>query len=95
MRTSRLPLGIGLALCVAVCAAHGSKSSKSSGGPYRVYWHTVDNGGGQSQRDSYRVTGSVGQPDAGAAQGGIYRVRSGFWPLAPAQSGAIFRDGFE
>jgi len=68
---------------------------ESSGGPYRLHWHTIDNGGGQSQRDTYRVTGTIAQPDAGIAQGGIYRVRSGFWPLAPVQSASLFSNGFE
>lgn len=84
-----------LLLCILPAAARDVPGGKSAGGPYRLHWHTIDNGGGTSQRDTYRLTGTVGQPDAGTSQGGIYRVRSGFWPLAPAQSGDIFRDSFE
>lgn len=84
-----------LASLSATAAKPEPRAPSSTGGPYRVYWHTVDNGGGQSSRDIYRLTGTTGQADAGVSQGGIYRVRSGFWPLAPAQSSDIFRDGFE
>jgi hypothetical protein len=79
----------------ALAAEYEPATPSSSGGPYRVYWHTVDNGGGLSQHDSYRVTGTIGQADAGTATSGPYRLRSGFWPLSPAQSSDIFRDGFE
>lgn len=46
-------------------------------------WYTVDGGGGG--RDCFggasglRLCGTIGQPDAGAAQAGTLKLQSGFW----------------
>jgi hypothetical protein len=54
---------------------------------------TVDGGGGAAQGTRYRLTGSIGQPDAiPLLYGGRYRLGGGFW--ADPQP-LIFRDGFE
>lgn len=47
--------------------------------PQHVDWRTVDGGGGVSTGSGYRVSGTVGQPDAGVLIGGGYQVNGGFW----------------
>src|SRR6185369_4635099 len=46
-----------------------------------VNWWTVDGGGGTSSGGAYSVTGTIGQPDAGAMTGGAYAIVGGFWAL--------------
>ncbi len=51
---------------------------------YSLDWWTVDAGGGVSQGGSFRLSGAVGQPDAGALYGGSYNLYGGFWTGASA-----------
>jgi len=54
-----------------------------SGGGYDLSWWTVDGGGGTVSESGYTLTGTAGQPDAGAAlSGGSYTLYGGFWPGA-------------
>jgi hypothetical protein len=46
---------------------------------FSVDWFTVDGGGGNSTGGVFSVSGTVGQPDAGAMIGGIYTLQGGFW----------------
>ncbi len=66
--------------------------------PYEVPWWTIDGGGGTSSGGIYTLSGTIGQPDAGAAMsGGIYSLSGGFWAGAggPAGCPADFNgDGF-
>jgi hypothetical protein len=48
---------------------------------YSIDWHTVDGGGGTSTGGVYAVTGTIGQPDAGAMSGGNYSIQGGFWSV--------------
>jgi hypothetical protein len=51
-------------------------------GGYDLSWWTVDGGGGtvSDGGSQYSLTGTVGQPDAGAAlTGGGYKLVGGFW----------------
>ena len=51
-----------------------------------VDWHTIDGGGGTSTGGVYSVSGTIGQPDAGAAMtGGNYSLTGGFWSLYAVQ----------
>jgi len=50
---------------------------------YNISWHTIDGGGGRSSGGSYVLTGTIGQPDAGAMSGGDYELLGGFWPGGP------------
>jgi len=62
-----------------------------SGGVYDLSWSTVDGGGGTVLTGgAYRVTGTVGQPDAGLSTGGAYALGGGFWG-----GGAVLPDGYE
>jgi hypothetical protein len=46
---------------------------------FSIPWWTVDNGGGASQGGTYRLSGTIGQPDAGSSSGGSFTLDSGFW----------------
>jgi hypothetical protein len=49
---------------------------------YSLDWYKVAGGGGTSTGTTYQVTGTIGQPDAGAAMtGGNYSLTGGFWSL--------------
>lgn len=48
-------------------------------GGYDLTWWTVDDGGGASTGGTYKMSGTLGQPDAGAMSGGAYRLGGGFW----------------
>jgi hypothetical protein len=50
-----------------------------------IPWHTVDGGGGTSTGGVYRVSGTIGQPDAsGPMTGGNFSLTGGFWALPQA-----------
>lgn len=46
---------------------------------YSIDWFTVDGGAGTSLGGAYSVTGTIGQPDAGAMSAGAYQLTGGFW----------------
>jgi hypothetical protein len=46
---------------------------------YAINWYSVDGGGGASTGATYAVTGTIGQPDAGALGGGSFTLQGGFW----------------
>src|SRR5208283_3250718 len=49
---------------------------------YSIDWYKVAGGGGTSTGATYQVTGTIGQPDAGASMsGGGYSLTGGFWGL--------------
>ena len=52
-------------------------------GDYQIVWSTIDNGGGQSSGGSYKLSGTIGQPDAEYSEGGSYEMLGGFWPGGP------------
>lgn len=45
---------------------------------WAINWWSVDGGGGMSSGGSWTLVGSIGQPDAGVAQGGAFRLEGGF-----------------
>ena len=51
---------------------------------YSIDWSTIDGGGGTSTGGVYTVSGTIGQPDAGAMSGGTYTLQGGFWGLIAA-----------
>jgi hypothetical protein len=54
---------------------------------YSIDWFTVDGGGGTSTGGVYAVSGTIGQPDAGAVMtGGPYSLSGGFWALYAVQT---------
>ena len=59
--------------------------SVSAFAQYSLDWYTVDGGGGTSTGKLYSVSGTIGQPDAGAMSGGNYSLQGGFWSIIAAQ----------
>jgi hypothetical protein len=54
-------------------------------GVYDISWYTVDGGGAQDlSGGSYSLSGTIGQPDAGALSGGAYSLNGGFWSSGAA-----------
>ena len=47
--------------------------------PYEITFFTIDGGGGTSSGGSYTLSGTIGQPDAGAMSGGSFTLEGGFW----------------
>lgn len=62
-----------------LCA--GSLTALSS----TIGWHTLDAGGGTVTGATYRISGTIGQPDAGPVMyGSSTRQQGGFWVLPAA-----------
>ncbi len=80
---------IGLIITLLLIA---SAAQAQSGGGYDLSWWTVDGGGGvgQSGGSSYTLEGTVGQPDAGVLEGGLYTMSGGFWGGAVAGEHLIY-----
>jgi len=54
---------------------------------FSINWYTIDGGGGTSTGGVYSVTGTIGQPDAGALMvGGNYTLQGGFWAIQAVQT---------
>ena len=56
----------------------------AAGQSYSIDWSTIDGGGGTSTGGVYAVSGTIGQPDAGAMTGGNYTLQGGFWGIIAA-----------
>ena len=53
---------------------------------YAIDWFTIDGGGAmESSSGQYALSGTIGQPDAGATASGTYSLEGGFWPGAQAR----------
>jgi hypothetical protein len=57
---------------------------RAAGQSYSIDWFTMDGGGGSSTGGGYSVSGSIGQPDAGAMSGGSFSLTGGVWSLIAA-----------
>lgn len=51
---------------------------------FSIDWFTIDGGGGTSTGGVYSVSGTIGQPDAGAMSGGNFTIQGGFWGILAA-----------
>ncbi len=81
-RTYLRRLGFALLAFSAVLAST-LRVSAQTGGVYDLTWHTNDGGGATSATGGiYNLGGTIGQPDAGAASGGVYAMTGGFWGIA-------------
>ncbi len=56
---------------------------------YDLSWYTIEGGGAmRSTGGSFELSGTIGQPDAGAMTGGAFELTGGFWfeiPLGDCQ----------
>lgn len=70
------------ALALGVLAA---PALAQSGAIYTITSSTVDSGGGVSTSITYKVSGTIGQHDAGDPTGATYTILGGFWvpPVVP------------
>jgi hypothetical protein len=71
-------------LVLGLCALAGIAPGQQS-----IDWWTVDGGGGTSTGGVFTVSGTIGQPDAGAMSGGQFSVTGGFWAVAAVQTPAL------
>jgi hypothetical protein len=46
---------------------------------FSLPWFSIDGGGGTSAGGQFSVSGTIGQPDAGALSGGVFKLEGGFW----------------
>ncbi len=46
---------------------------------YDPIWYSMDGGSMGSSGGTYRLSGTIGQPDAGTLSGGGFTLRGGFW----------------
>ena len=78
MRMRRTAIGIGT---VGVIAAVAVVVGAVGGGPeFDLSWHTIDGGGVmRSTGGDFELSGTIGQPDAGAMSGGDFTLTGGFW----------------
>jgi len=78
-----------VALLLAVLLAAGTAWAAASSA-YELSWWSVDGGGHTfSAGGGYTLGSTIGQPDAGALEGGGYVLGGGFW------GGGAVREGFE
>lgn len=81
-----------LALAVILLAAAWSPTMAQVGGPYDLRWGSIDCGGGSSAGGTIVLFATVGQPDAGSASGGAYKIDGGFVPPGPVPSDVEFTE---
>ena len=69
-----------------ICCAGGLVWGLTAHGQsYEIAWWTVDAGGGISTNGQFTLSGTMGQPDAGAPMtNGQYSLTGGFWALPTA-----------
>ena len=67
----------------------GTAAAQSTGGPWTLRTSTTDSGGQTSTGGTWKVTGTLGQPDATAAKStaGTWAAQGGFWPGVVATPG--------
>lgn len=70
-----------LVLCVLalICLV---PASAQTGGDYNLS-RSIIGGGGISAGGDYSLSGTIGQPEAGAMSGGDYELLGGLWPGGP------------
>jgi hypothetical protein len=68
-------------LVTAIAGFCSAASAGIGGGVYSIPWSTIDGGGViNSSGGTYTLSGTIGQPDAGATMtGGSYSLTGGFW----------------
>jgi hypothetical protein len=80
----KLPL---LKTIVVGALAYAAATGLAPAQAYSIDWYTIDGGGGTSTGGVYSVTGTIGQPDAGAVMsGGNYTLQGGFWAIQAVQT---------
>ena len=60
------------------CTALGLVTNVAVAQTLGIDWFTIDGGGRVSSGGPYRLSGTMGQPDAGISSGGLYSLGGGF-----------------
>ncbi len=68
-------VGLGICLMVSFTTVVGFAD-------FELTWHTIDGGGVTSTGGDFKVSGTIGQPDAGLMVGGGFELSGGFWHAA-------------
>ncbi len=83
MRSRRMVLALGGVGVIAVLAAvvgAGDDGGAAGAPEFDLSWHTIDGGGVmRSTGGDFELSGTIGQPDAGAMSGGNFTLTGGFW----------------
>lgn len=78
-------LFIGSLLIIALLLLSTWAIQAGSGGSYEIDWFTMDGGGTISVvTGSYKLNGTIGQPDTASSAGGPYSLDAGFWVMGSA-----------
>ena len=73
--------------CLTIIGLLLAWTTRTADAQYSIDWSKVSGGGGTSTGGVYSVTGTIGQPDAGAPMaGGQYSLTGGFWSLYAVQT---------
>jgi len=81
LRRMGVPVQLGdLTLVQAASPAIIESFSGSFSAGYSMDWYTIDGGGGNTSGNSYQMTATIGQPDAGTSSGGSFTLLGGFLP---------------
>ncbi len=59
---------------------------------YDLSWRSFDGGSGTSRGGEIELSGTIGQPDAGAMTGGAFAIVGGFWSAPVESSGGCVRN---
>ena len=90
MKRNLIPVMMSAWALAALLMAGGQTAAAQTGGGYDLTWNSVDGGGTTfSTGGGYSLGATIGQPDAGAASGGAYSLRGGFWAGVPANYNAF------
>jgi len=72
-------------VCSVGCIVLISAVSRGLAQDFNLSWNTVDGGGAMlTTGGGFELSGTIGQPDAGAMTGGAFELVGGFWSLASA-----------
>lgn len=58
----------------------GAAAAGSIAAEFELSWYSIDSGGAlRSTGGEFELSGTIGQPDAGALAGGGFQLNGGFW----------------
>jgi hypothetical protein len=77
-------------IVVLVLSVSGWSLAASEAG-FELSWSSLDGGGGVSRGGGLTLSGTLGQPDAGALSGGGYQLAGGFWQAPVPAPGVEYR----
>lgn len=83
----------GLLIAAAIAAV---PAAAVGGSGYTLERHAIHAGGiSESASANYQLSGTIGQPAPGFAEGGGHELHAGFWTPGVPANDLIFRNGFQ